>query len=123
MEVTTRYGEFITLGQTLLADNGVEVTYGQNVEELTGQATNADDRVEQTHKVNVFFDDEIVARQSGSFMPEDKAGAIMEAGLAFEPTAGDFLITPQGKRYPVTSVTSVAPDGVPLYYELILEDG
>ena len=123
MTVTTRYGDFITLGQQLLRDYGVKVTYGVHDNELTGQSVNDDNRVERTYQVNFLFDQEVLRRQAGTFMPEDKNGGYMEAGLPFEPKTGDWLITPTGRRYSVIGVIAEQPDGVPLIYEILLEDG
>ena len=122
MTLTTKYNEFIDLAKTLLAENGVAVTYGVHDNELTGQAVNDDNRVEKTYKVNVFLSREVLRRQAGTFMPEDRTGALMEA-VPFEPKTGDYMITPAGRRYSVTGVIAEQPDGVPIYYELMLQDG
>ena len=122
-ELTTKYGRFLDTGKRLLRRYGVSVQYGIYEPELTGQAVDEDNRVEQTYTVNVLFDNEVLRRQSGTLMPEDMTGCIMEAGLPFDPKPDDFLTTPQGRRYGVASVTEVAPDGVPLFYEVVLEDG
>ena len=122
MVLTTKYNEFIDLAKTLLAESGVTVTYGVHENELTGQAVNDDNRVEKTYKVNVFLSREVLRRQAGTFMPEDRAGGLMEA-VPFNPKTGDYMIMPDGRRYGVTGVVAEQPDGVPLYYEILLQDG
>ena len=121
MTVTTQYQSFGDLGKNLLEQRGVKVTYGVFDPEVTGQGVD-DGRVEETHEVNVLFKTGFRQRGSGTFTPMNEISAIMHQ-VPFDPKPGDYLITPQGKQYPITDVVVTSPDGVPLVYELRLTDG
>ena len=109
--------------QRRIQKKGVQVEYGQYHPALLGQATNTDNRVEVRYQVYVLFLDEEQGRDGGSYLPSNELEVLMAGGQAFEPKAGDWLVTPAGKRYPVESVSKLQPDGVPIRYILRLVDG
>ena len=121
--MTTKFQSSLDKLKAKIAKEGVRVDYIVEEPHLIGQGVNIDDRVETRFLIDVLFTDETQGRDGGDVTPSNSATCIMAGDSPVEPKAGDKLITPLGKMYPVNSVRRLMPDGIPLRYTLSLEDG
>lgn len=121
--MTTKFQDSLDKLKAKIAKEGVVVDYIVEEPHLLGQGVNVDDRIETRYLIEVLFDDENLSRDGGDFNPSDSAVCIMAGDAPVEPKPGDKLITPLGKLYPVSSVGRLMPDGIPLRYTLVLDDG
>lgn len=119
--MTTKYQRSLDKIKNKIADRGVRVEYYSEEAPLLGQAVNRDNRVTTRHHVAVIFTNESLGRDG--FKPSDYGEAILAGDAPVQPKPGDYLITPLGRRYSVSEVVRLEPDGVPLRYTLRLIDG
>lgn len=116
--------EFVDLANDLMKEFGVKILYATYDVPLAGQqTTDSDPRVLRKLEAYVVFRTSIRNRQSGAYTPRNRLSCMMQPVPNLRPKPGDYIVTPEGKRFPVDYVETIEPNNVPILYILELMDG
>ena len=120
--LVTKYPWALRLANRLIADKGRRLRVHSPVETVTGQQIEDNQTVYEDYHIDAFISESLLGRSDG-YQRSDRGRCLIPATENRAPRPGDVLTMANGRQFIVDTVTTIEPDGVPIYYDVSVSDG